>query len=198
MKYDVAAVEDRGDFFHVKYVDSYQNSVFKNDGKYVKVSNVAADVIREALSNNNRVCIPKNIEGEICFTDIIIYENDELEKNKMMFISNLYRKVDHSLFNVASIDYYDFLCVYSKLASLGYFITDDNREEKYIEIITTGDDDLINILEEYLNKKDKLDSISYVYSKTKLFEKKAIDCETQQELDAVKEEFEAETKFEFV
>lgn len=47
------------------------------------------------------------------------------------------------------------------LADAGYFITDQNREEKYIEIIETEDENLIELLETYLNIKDDIAKIKF-------------------------------------
>ena len=40
MNYNVVAVTDDGDTYAVKYVDSYQNSLLKNDELFIKISNV--------------------------------------------------------------------------------------------------------------------------------------------------------------
>ena len=53
-----------------------------------------------------------------------------------------------------------------KLADAGYVITDKNREEKYLEILETGNENLIDLLEEYLNAKD---DISPIISHKKLY-----------------------------
>ena len=189
MKYDVAAVSDLGDKLEIKYVDTYQNSMLKNDGPYVKISNVAGDVIREALSEHKRVYITKNIQGELCVSDIIIYETDGLERDKMIALSNVYRKMDYCLFNVSAMDYFDFLGSFSVLASLGYFITDNNREEKYLEIIESGDENLISALEIYLENKDKLEKISYIYNKVRQFEKNVMICNTVEDLNNIIKDF---------
>ncbi len=189
MKYDVAAVDDIGDKFRVRYVDTYQNSILKNDGYYIKISNVAGDIIRNAISEHKKVYIPKNVPGELTIRDVVVDEVDGLEKDKMIALSDAYRKVDYQIFNVGAIDYFEFLNIFSRLASLGYFITDQNREEKYIEIIETGNEDLIEELEIYLEKKDNLDKISYVYNKTKDFEKKVMTCGSKEELDIIVENF---------
>ena len=58
-----------------------------------------------------------------------------------------------------------------QLADAGYIITDKNREEKYLEILETGDEYLIDLLEYYLNAKDDMSPIiSYrkLYNETKL------------------------------
>jgi len=67
------------------------------------------------------------------------------------------------------IDFISFMELNNKFASKNIFITENNKEEKYIEIIETGDESLINDLEIYItlmdnikvikNKKDEYSSI---------------------------------------
>lgn len=185
MKYDVAAVADNGDNLSVQRVDTYQNSLMKGDGQYVRISNTAGDIIREALSEHKRVYLPKNVPGELCFRDIVVVDTDGLEKDKMIFIGDVYRRVDYHLYFVSAIDFFDYTNTSNELASLGYFITEKNREEKYLEIIETGDEGLIYMLENYLETKDKLEKLSYIYKKTRRYEKQARECKTKDELDIV-------------
>ena len=189
MKYNVAIVSSLTDCLAVKYVDSHQNALLKNDGDIVKISNVAADTIRTALRAYKRVYLPKNVPGELSHNDIIIVETDGLEKDKMIFLSKIYNTMDYQLFMFSAIDFFEYLTLFNRMTSLGYFITNENREEKYIEIIETGDEDLISLLEAYLEKKDKLDSISLTYNKIKYFETSVNSCNTPEEMQKIKDEF---------
>lgn len=58
--------------------------------------------------------------------------------------------------DVDMVDYISYIEANNTLSSQGFFITDKNREEKYLEILETGDDSLIDALEEFLNVKDSL------------------------------------------
>jgi hypothetical protein len=54
------------------------------------------------------------------------------------------------------IDFITLMMLNNKFCSKGIFITDDNKEESYIKIIETGDDQLIADLEKYLTLKDEI------------------------------------------
>jgi hypothetical protein len=189
MKRSVAAVLDQDDKLFVKYVCSYQTSILKNDDLYVGITEVAGKIIQQAISEHKMVYLPKGVEGELSLRDVVISETDGVYKDKMVALSTLYRKVDYNLYNIGAIDFYDHMCAFNELSARGYFITDNNREEKYIEIISAGDEKLIDILEVYLEKKDKLDVFSYVWNRTKKYEKKIHECETQEEVSELIEEF---------
>lgn len=57
------------------------------------------------------------------------------------------------------IDFVSFMLLNNKFANKGIFITHNNKEEKYIEIIETCDEELINDLEKYIILLDKLKEI---------------------------------------
>ena len=52
-----------------------------------------------------------------------------------------------------------FMMLHDKLASRGYFITSDNRDEMYIKILETGDPELFNILEKYIQYLDMMEAL---------------------------------------
>lgn len=54
------------------------------------------------------------------------------------------------------LDFVSFLILNNEFTSKGYIITEDNREEVYIKIIETGDVQLINDLEKYINLRDSI------------------------------------------
>lgn len=54
------------------------------------------------------------------------------------------------------LDLITFMLLNNKLANKGFFITEENKEEKYIEIIETCDESLIEDLEKYIFLLDKI------------------------------------------
>lgn len=58
--------------------------------------------------------------------------------------------------DVDMIDYIRYIDCNNELNSKGYFVTDENREEVYLDILEKGDEKVIDILEEFLITKDKL------------------------------------------
>lgn len=54
------------------------------------------------------------------------------------------------------IDYVNYIDANNILSSNGFFITDENREEMYLNILEADNESLIDALEEFLTIKDKL------------------------------------------
>lgn len=54
------------------------------------------------------------------------------------------------------LDFVSFLAINNKFLSKGFYITDENREEMYIKVIETGDNQLISDLETFINLRDSI------------------------------------------
>ena len=61
---------------------------------------------------------------------------------------------DNGLITMNLISMVDMLRNHDYLASYGYFITDENREDKYIEILEKDDPKLLSALEQYITYFD--------------------------------------------
>ena len=57
--------------------------------------------------------------------------------------------------------------VNNKFCSAGVFIHSENKEDEYLKIIKSGDEDMINTLEMFLEKLDVLNEISAGYKALK-------------------------------
>jgi hypothetical protein len=60
------------------------------------------------------------------------------------------------LLTFALLDFVTFMQLNNAFAAKGIFITEKNKEEKYIEIIETGDENLIQDLEQYIMLLDNI------------------------------------------
>jgi hypothetical protein len=63
-----------------------------------------------------------------------------------------------------TIDIVSYLDISLELMEKGYIITDNSRDEKYLELLSTGDQSLIDLLEKYLTLKDKLSLVKNIKS----------------------------------
>jgi len=70
-----------------------------------------------------------------------------------------------TLASIAGLTMYGFIVLNNDLVNAGYAITNDNREEKYLAILETGDEALINKLEDYLNYKDEIERVAQLERK---------------------------------
>ena len=136
-----------------------------------------------------RIIILLPLPDNIQMYDIQVIPNNitlNLMDTKEMYLSKVMGLFDRTINTVSNLVYYEFSCLNNELANYGIFITNNNREEKYIEILEMEDDDLVNILEKYLICKDEIERVSAAYETYRQFRSDLNECDTEEE---IKEKF---------
>lgn len=181
MIYDLAMVDDRGSYWEVNGVTQNTLSTQDLESHYLKLSAVSGEIIKKALQEGDAVRIYKPlIANEVIPTEIKIIRNDEtnLESVQNAYIKRVRMLVNPELASVSGLTYYGFMCLNNELADKGFFITESNREAKYLSILETGDEKLIEMLEEYLNYRDEISRVSALHKSFESFRKTVLaeDC----------------------
>ena len=162
--YELAIVEDRGTYWLVKGVtkNTFDNLANRNE-KYFKLSYVVYKMINDAIESGKQVRISKTLQtDEVLPGEIQIIENDEinvLDYTKQAMITKIKSYVTPELSKIAGYTLYNYIELNNKLSDNGYFIHNGNREQKYIEIIETQNEEIIETLENYLSLKDEIDRV---------------------------------------
>lgn len=139
------------------------------DYKLMDIDSFAVyEYINENLRDGKIVYIPKYLEGELTVDKVIIAED---ENTLILYKRTCVIKLKDYVYNLRLtpeyiLDMYRFIVINNWMIANGYFITNENREEKYMEIITSiseiedeeESEAKINKLEQYLNLMDKLAS----------------------------------------
>lgn len=89
---------------------------------------------------------------------------------KGSLIEQAYKAINTALFNGihcsnpidCNILFFRYMYLHDKFAEEGIFITERNKEEKYIEIIEKDSPELLELLEEYLQVIEELQEISSI------------------------------------
>jgi hypothetical protein len=150
--YDLAIVEDRGPYWFVtNLTQNTLDNLADREEKVVKLSYMSHQLMKEAIQAGKRVHIQKSamrtnevLPGE--FEIIDLAESDPLEEAKGSSIIKIRMLVTPELSKISGFAMYGFIILNNDLANAGYFITNENREEKYLEILETGDEKLISKL----------------------------------------------------
>lgn len=194
--YDMALCIDKGHFWEVVNVTT---NTLDNPGGYtdpvLKLSNMAAKIIRDAINEKKAVRIGKPLKTtEVLPFEITVFERDETSVEYIKDLSLLKVKmlVTPDMTKESGYTLYEFMIKNNELASRGYFITESNREEKYIEIIEAGDDTLIQLLESYLEANDKIARSFYIKDKIEAYKLKLAECETVEQVEELENQFIAE------
>lgn len=145
----------------------------------IDIDETIKEIVKECDSScKNKITIDKFkyesvkndlLEGKTVFFNTLDKSISSNYKNKKMALSAKKNAVANKIkqkflsLNDTSvlIDIIFYIDAAAELADAGYFITDKNREEKYIEIIESEDESLIDLLEEYLTIKDEISKIKW-------------------------------------
>lgn len=160
IKYNFVEVVDCGFHYNIKNIlaNTVDFGTDTNKENFLPLSTVAHRMIKEALNNNQSVKIKKPImANEVLPFDLIITdETDNIKVIQNSALINAKSLITPEITKESGYTMYEFMVYHDEMQEAGYIITDKNREEKYMEIIETDDNDLIELLEKYLECKDKI------------------------------------------
>lgn len=148
---------------------SFPQDVTFNFHQFREVSEIAYTFVNDHIDSND-ITFSKEME-EITVECLQLEAVDELVKikgNALYYYRTL--ELDKAIDSDFYLTFLEYIQLNNYMCSMGYFFTSDNREEKYLEILNTGDVDLIEKLEDFLNILDdisKFDDIISSYKKLK-------------------------------
>lgn len=172
-------------FFEVLEVENKEDSIYSPD-KYVEIDESVYSYLKGILEtstfnsnniNNNQFRIyayQESLSSPI--TDISIFKQNNDESLKSFenidditeLVNNIIETVNKEFLLKSKkfeINMHMYISSAMYLMSRGYFITEENKNKKYIEIIQTKDSDLINKLNTYLSYYDKMDLYKIFYDR---------------------------------
>jgi len=114
------------------------------------------------LEKLQRLDFDNAIYTTIDFKSFAAVNNEKIDKIRK--IGSIERTFEAKVSSISMFDYIAFLQCHSALAAAGYFITDENREEKYIKIITSENTKLCDTLERYLLLTDIMSKHFFNYN----------------------------------
>ena len=165
-------VADRGDKYEVISINTNEIAYagMRDDILEVPSWEVYETVARN-LNEGKKVYIPKILDQFLDVSDLIIEELDPLETAKQTAIIKARDLIYTTRINKLAIaKFYRFFILSHYFADKGIFITEENRENKYLEIINSAaqleDPDaseaIIANLEEYINLLDSLSEMKNI------------------------------------
>lgn len=173
-------------FFEVLEVENKEDSIYSPD-KYVEIDESVYSYLKGILetstfsiSNTGNQFRIYAYQNEITspITDTSIFRQDEVTSSEenindvTELVSNITDKVNDSFIlqsKQLEVNVHMYISSAMYLMSHGYFITEENKNQKYIEIVQTQNTDLINKLNTYLSYYDKLSAFQVSYENYKKF-----------------------------
>lgn len=193
--YDLAVVEDHGTYWKVNnLVQNTMDSLADSSEKLLKLSFMANEIMKDAILAGKIIHVPKGAmrSVEVLPGDFEIIEpdnEDELQTTKNASIVKIRMLVTPAFAKISGLTLYGFMVLNNDLANEGYFITNENREEKYLAILETGDEKLISKLEDYLNYKDEIENVAFIERDFAAFRNSIKEASTIDEVQKIESEF---------
>jgi hypothetical protein len=190
MIYDLAVVEDRGTTWRVIGLTTNEH---EQSSTTVKLSSQTREQIQTALDNNQLVDIKKrDTTYEFTPFDLEIIDpaaEDPVKLAKDQALVRVRTIFTPELGKLSGLAIYGFTILNNDLAANGFYITNENREEKYLEILETGDEKLIAKLEDYLNYKDEIEAVASLERKFSKFKDSIKLARTAEEVNELTDKF---------
>jgi len=189
-------VYDKGSVYDVNkaYVSKDMPIVVEPDAKVIEIKDTQVfTMISEELLQNNVVRLPAGV-SPYKPSDIIVDKLDDLDSVKYAAQIKIKNFIASRAGTSYLYDLFEFNLVSNTLYADGYFITDSNREAKYLEIIGTNRVHLIEALEKYLNIKDKISEYYSLYAQAKAVLELINNANSIQSVDTYKANFLASFK----
>lgn len=190
----------------------------KTTNRFLFASKNALSLVNDALLSGNQIFIDKKSiinKKEVTPDDLQIIMISGLEKKRNVALTEILKLANKNIFAVNIIEAMDFLNCYMKLLNAGIFITDQNREDKYFEIIEAAQEhedpeppsdnatfeeeqmfienkrkydvaqENLSTLEKYLNAYDKLAKINFTNTLLNDIKDEILSAETEDQIDEI-------------
>jgi hypothetical protein len=191
--YEIASIEDIGTNWKLTGVVRSGTQFLDGGGKYMRLSANTAIVLQDMLSKGNTVVIPKSLDlsgPELQPWDLQIIESKTtLELERHSAIASARTRMYERFTTLNVIVLFNYMEGNNVLQDAGYNITDKNREEKYLAILETGNTDLIQQLEDYLEAKDEMSSAKYLWDQYKIFKKGVESAESAETIEILRTQY---------
>ena len=193
-------VKDVGNMYEVISINDAETTILGHvNNTYEIFSWSIYELICQALMEGKTIYLPKNNYSQLTVDDIVIVEQEsELETQKKVPINKVKDFLYSTRINkLQLLDYYTFTILNNYFINMGFVITYQNREEKYLEIITAisemedeneSEIAIVN-LENYLNILDKLKELEGFVVRLNTTIDEIISCETVEAVETVVNDF---------
>lgn len=186
-----AQISELGNVYQVNNVIMSEAKYILPNAKYISLPNEVALNIKNQLNQGKIVTIEKDLvdnpkSKDIPITDFIIEYANTLNQKKSAARAQVHQRISAYTSLLTGFDIFEFWLTTVKLQSYGYNVMNEStKEEVYLSIINTGNEDLISDLERFLEVKDVFDKMMRKYRGLKQYFREIDDCDTEEELKEV-------------
>lgn len=186
-----AQLSEFGDRYVVNNIIPSEAKYVLPTAKYVALPNQVALILKNELNQGKVISIEKDYidnpkSKDIPLENFTIKVAETIDQKKSAAKAKVHARINAYTALLSAYDIFEFFVISGKLQSLGFNIFDEGKkEETYLQIIETGNEDLITDLERYLEIKDVFDNMMKKYRGLKRYFREIDECDTEEELEDV-------------
>lgn len=188
----IATVEKlNGNWYPMNFMDinSLEENIVDN---WVQCDTYTQNKYNALKLSYGKVCVKEeDVQAQFINTDSFIFSEaftsdvDIFEIEKAKLVRSIDYNFNNSLKGIDFMQYINYIALFNYFAGKGIYITQENKEDKYIEILELDDEEAITKLEEYLSVQEMvlpfLDTI-----KANAAIKEDIEYSSEEEFEALK------------
>ena len=170
----------------------FSDQIYSSPGKYYCYAKLEeGSKIRNCMLTDKVLTIGEDkLQKFVTLEDFKFANMNSVRERKIKKVREIYNVMNDRMATVTGLSLYSFFSDMVRLAAHGHFITDENREESYLKIVDSADEDLIQCLETYLDSKDKIDGVTNFHRKATSLIRSLEKAETDEEIETALEEYE--------
>ena len=174
--------------------------------KYIRISAMAAEDIKEAKAKGYPVLLPKGSSTEITPGQIIIKNMDELQAAKNIAEFEVSSVINYTLESLSIMDVYAYTALFAKFCARGIFITDENieqvkklyevdpeiikdRNDAYVDILMSRSEENLQDLADIADAQAKMKRVHMLMRDIKAAKANIRAAKTVGEVEAIKNDF---------
>jgi len=186
-----AQLSELGTVYRVNNVIFAEAKYILPNAKYVALPNSVALALKNQLNQGKGVSIKKEFidnpkTKDIPLENFVIEEPNTLDQKKSATKARVHSRISAYTAMLTGFDILEFWMILGKLQSMGFNVmNDENKEQIFLDIINTGNEDLITDLERFLEIKDIFDSMMKKHRGLKQYFIEINECDSEEELQEV-------------
>ncbi len=186
-----AQLSEFGKVYRVNNVILTEAKYCLPSAKYVALPNQVALTLKNSLNQGKLISIEKELvdnpkSKDIPLEDFVVEEPNTLDQKKSAARARVHSRISAYTAMLTGFDILEFWLVLGKLQTMGYQVmNDDDKESTFLDIINTGNEDLITDLERFLEIKDVFDNMMKRHRGLKQYFREVNECDSEEELEDV-------------
>lgn len=186
-----AQLGEFGNFYQVNNIILSEAKYVLPNAKYIALPNEVALKLKNELNQGKVITIEKEFadnpkSNDIPIEHFTIKKAETVDQMKAAAKSKVNQRVSTYTAMLTGFDILQFWMIAGKLTSNGYNVmNEEGKEEVFLSIINTGNEDLISDLEKFLEVKDIFDNMMRKYRGLKQYIREIDDCDTEEEIEDV-------------